>query len=140
MGELSNSINRYVAIGSVAFTFSTIFYLLFSLFELFPPLTNHMTWTLLVITAAIILLMALKNWLPIVHPAVHRIVEVLIVMSVLLLAGSVFHVFPFTLRTAGAVCLVGLFTYLIVMVVAYIGNMLSAHEINAAIQERKRGK
>ena len=56
---------RYIAASCVSFTFSTIFYLSFSFWSIFPPLTEEVVVNMLLLSMAIIFLIYLVHLLPI---------------------------------------------------------------------------
>lgn len=129
---------RFIVIICLSFTFSSAFYLLFSYLTIFPAVDDQMVLTMLVISISITILMFGKNLLPIYHPIRLRLLELGIVIFVLLMAGILFNMFPFTWYYVLFVSLSGLLTYIGVMVVAFWGNMLSAQEINSVIAKKKR--
>ncbi|BAQ10987.1 permeases of the major facilitator superfamily [Bacillus sp. OxB-1] len=129
---------RFVMISCIAFTISFAFYLFFSYLSIFPTLDNQMGLNILLISLTITILMFAKKQFPINHPIISRLLELGIVIFVLLIAGIFFQLFPLIWRNALFVCLSGFLTYIGVMVVAYIGNLLSAQEINSVIAKKKR--
>lgn len=128
---------QYIVIGCIAFTCSSIFYLLFSVLSIFPPFNEQMTISMMIITFSIIVLMYIKNLLPIYNPTAMRIIEIVNVLLVLLVAGAVFSIFPFTPYYVLTVTLSGLLTYIVVIIVLFVGNIFNAQEINAAIANKK---
>ena len=88
---------RYIATGCISFTFSCIFYLLFSLLGIFPPINEQMVIDMLFISIAIMSLIYLSHLLPIENPFISRLLELISVLFVLFIAGSLLNIFPFTL-------------------------------------------
>ncbi|MBE1554714.1 hypothetical protein [Sporosarcina limicola] len=133
-----NNLFLHIVFGCISFTVSTIFYLLFSSFSTFPPLKEQMAFNILIISFSITCLMYLKNLLPFNHPVVSKLFEIFNVVIVLLVAGTVFKIFPFNWANSLAVILIGLMTYAVVMIVGYGANLFDAKKINLAIQSKKR--
>ncbi len=86
---------RYIAASCVSFTFSTIFYLSFSFWSIFPPLTEELVVKMLLISMAIIFLIYLVHLSPFENSFFLRLLELSSVLFVLLLAGGLFTVYPF---------------------------------------------
>ena len=129
---------RYIATGCISFTFSCIFYLLFSFLGIFPAITEQLMIDMMFISIAIILLIYLSHLLPIETPLLLRLVELISVLFVLFIGGILFDVFPFTLYFILPIISIGVLTYLVVIIVIFIGDQASAHQINSVIQNRKK--
>ena len=82
---------RYIAASCVSFTFSTIFYLLFSFWSIFPPLTEQLVVNMLLLSMAIIFLIYLVHLSPFENPVFLRLLELSSVLFVLVLAGGFFN-------------------------------------------------
>ena len=119
-------IMRYVATGCVSFTFSCIFYLFFSLLTIFPPLDEQTVVYMLFISIGIMSLIYLTHLLPIQNPFISRLLEVFIVLIVLLVASIFFNMVPFQSTYILAVLAIGLLTYIIVIIVLFIGDQADA--------------
>lgn len=128
---------RYIATGCISFTFSCIFYLLFSFLGIFPPFTEQMMINMIIISIVIILLIYLSHLLPIENPFFARLLELILVLLVLVFAGSLFNLFPFTLYYMLPILTIGVLTNLVVIIVIFIGDQASANRINTVIQKRK---
>lgn len=128
---------RYIATGCVSFTFSTIFYLFFSFWSIFPPFTEQMVVNMLVLSIAIIFLIYLVHLLPIESSILLRLVELSSVLFILVIAGGYFSLYPFTPTTTFFVVVISILTYSVVISVIFIGEQTSAREINKVIKERK---
>ncbi len=128
---------RYISASSISFTFSTIFYLFFSYQNVFPPLTEKLIVDMLVISIAIILMMYMVHLLPFDNPLLFRLLELFSVLLVLILAGSFFSIYPFTSYYTFFVVIIGIFTYIVVITVIFLGEQASARRINKVIQKRK---
>ena len=130
---------RYIATGCIAFTFSCIFYLLFSYLELFPPFDEQMVMNMLFISIGIMSFIFLLHLLPIQHPLILRMAELAIVIVVLLVAGAFFNMFPLNNVYFFSVIVIGVLTYVIVILVLFIGEQATAKKINLEIRTRKLG-
>ena len=128
---------RYIATGCISFTFSCIFYLLCSLFSIFPSFTEQMVVNMLFISIAIMLLIYLTHLLPIENSFIARLLELFSVLLVLFFAGSIIKLFPFTPFYIFSILTVGVLTYIAVIIVIFIGDQASARRINTVIQNRK---
>ena len=128
---------RYIATGCISFTFSCIFYLLCSFSGIFPPIIEQMVIDMMFISIAIISLIYLSHLLPIETPVLARLLELILVLLVLIFAGSLLNLFPFTLYIMLPILTIGVLTYLVVIIVIFIGDQASANRINAVIQNRK---
>lgn len=128
---------RYIAASCVSFTFSTIFYLSFSFRGIFPPLTEEVVVKMLLISMAIIFLIYLVHLLPFENSISLRLLELFSVLFVLVLAGGLFTVYPFTPYNTFFVVVIGLLTYSVVITVIFIGEQASATKINEVIKQRK---
>jgi hypothetical protein len=128
---------RYIAASSISFTFSTIFYLFFSFRSVFPPLTEKMVVNMLVISVTIIVLIYMVHLLPINNPFLLRLLELSSVLLVLVFAGRFFTMYPFTPYYTFFVIVIGILTYIVVIIVIFIGEQASARRINNVIQKRK---
>ena len=132
-------LKHYISTCCISFTFSSLFYLLFSLLHVFPPMNEALIVHMLFISIIIICLIFITHQLPIQNSLILRLIELLDVMIVLLVAGAVFRVFPFTWDTTLAVIATGVLTYIVVITVIFMGNLKSATEINAVIARKKGG-
>ena len=128
---------RYIATGSISFTFSTTFYLLFSLLGIFSPINEQMVINMLYLSIAIMSSIYLMNLLPIENPFILWLLEPFSVLLVLLLAGSIFNMFPLTLYNTFFVMAIGILTYIMVIIVIFMGEQANARRINTVIQKRK---
>ena len=129
---------RYIATGCIAFTFSCIFYLLFSLLTIFPSFDEQMLINMLFISIGIMLLIFLVHLLPIQSPLISRMAELIMVITVLLIAGAYFDMFPFTSYYILTVVVTGGLTYAIVIIVLFMGGQAAAKKINFEIRKRRR--
>lgn len=132
-------LKHYISTCCISFTFSILFYLLFSLLNIFPPMNEALIVHMLFISISIICLIFITHRLPIQNSLIFRLIELLDVMIVLLVAGAVFKMFPFTWDATLAVITTGVLTYIVVIVVIFMGNQKSATEINAVIARKKGG-
>lgn len=121
----------------ISFTFSSIFYLFFSRMSIFPPFDEQMVFNMLFISVGITILITLTHLLPIYNLLILRMLEISVVIIVLLLAGKLYGMFPFNQYYTFSVLAIGLLTYVVVITVIFIGDIVSANKINAAIQKRK---
>lgn len=128
----------YIASGCIAFTFSCIFYLLFSYLTIFSPLDEKMVINLLFISISIMSFIFLLNLSPIQSPLTLRIAELIIVIAVLLFAGAFFDMFPFNSIYPYSVIGIGVLTYAFVIIVLFISEQLTAKKINSEIHTRNR--
>lgn len=128
---------RYIAASCISFTFSTIFYLLFSFRSIFPPLNEKMVVDMLIISIAIIVLIYMVHLLPIDNPFFLRLLELSSVLFVLVFAGSFFTIYPFNYYYTFFVVVIGILTYIVVITVIFLGEQASARRINKVIQKRK---
>ncbi|KAA0965900.1 hypothetical protein FQ087_06450 [Sporosarcina sp. ANT_H38] len=129
---------HYISAGCIAFTFSSIFYLLFSLLHIFPPMDAKIVVNMLLISIGIIYLVFLTHLFPIRNPLLLRLLELFDVVIVILGVGLVFNMFPFNWSTISFVVAIGLLTYIIVISFTFMGNQSSAVQINAVISREKR--
>ena len=128
---------RYIAASCVSFTFSTIFYLFFSFRSIFPPLTEQMVINMLIVSLAIIFLIYLVHLLPFDNSIFIRLLELSSVLFVLVCAGGIFTIYPFTPYDTFFVVVLGILTYIVVIIVIFIGEQTSARKINKVIRKRK---
>ena len=128
---------RYIAASCVSFTFSTIFYLSFSFWSIFPPFTEQMVVNMLVLSMAIIFLIYLVHLLPIESSILLRLVELFSVLFVLVSAGGFFSLYPFTPSNTFFVVIIGILTYSVVIIVIFIVEQTSARQINKVLKKRK---
>jgi hypothetical protein len=131
-------VKHYISAGCIAFTFSCIFYLLFSFLNLFPPMDAEMVVNMLFISIGIICLIFLTHLLPIKNTLLSRLLELLDVIIVILVAGFVFDMFPFSWPTITFVVTIGLLTYIVVIFMIFMGNQSSAVQINSVIAREKK--
>ena len=134
-----NLLKHYISTSCISFTFSSLFYLLFSLLNIFPPMNEALIVHMLFISISIICLIFITHQLPIQNSLILRFIELLDVIIVLLVAGAVFKIFPFTWDATPFVITTGVLTYIVVIVVIFMGNQKSATEINAVIARKKGG-
>lgn len=134
-----NRIRHYISAGCIAFTFSCIFYLLFSFLHVFPPMDVGLIVSMLVISTVIICLIFLTHLLRIQNTYLLRLLELLDVLTVLLIGGFYFDLFPFNWYYITFVLTMGLLSYIVVIIVAIKGNQSSAIQINTIIADGKRG-
>jgi hypothetical protein len=134
-----NRFKHYLSAGCISFTFSSLFYLLFSLMKIFPSMSETMIINMLFISISINFLIFLTHQLPIQSSIILRLMEFLDVIIVLLVAGAVFDIFPFNWYYTTFVIATGLLTYVVVIVVIFMGNQSSAIQINDVISRKKRG-
>ena len=132
-----NLLKHYISACCISFTFSSLFYLFFSLLNIFPPMNEALIVHMLIISISIIFLVFITHQLPIQNSLILRCIELLNVIIVLLVASTVFKMFPFTWYVTPFVVATGVLTYLIVIVVIFMGNQKSATEINAIIARKK---
>ncbi|WP_301108041.1 hypothetical protein [Sporosarcina sp.] len=130
----------YLGAACFAFTFSSLFYYLFRLFGIFPPLTEEITSYLFIISCFITLLIFLSHKLPVEQPLIVHLIELMCVLVVLIFAGAFFNVYPFTAFYIGTVALCGIFAYSFVILMVYMNNKTAEKAINQAIaNQRRRG-
>ncbi|WP_153731450.1 DUF3021 family protein [Sporosarcina obsidiansis] len=128
----------YLGAACFAFTFSSIFYYIFRLFNIFPLMTEEMIVSLFIISCLITILIFLSHQLPIDRPLLIHLIEIVCVIVVLLIAGAVFEVYPFHAYYIGTVALCGLFAYTFVIIMIYMNNKVAEREINQSITQQKR--
>lgn len=128
----------YISAACFAFTASTVFYSLFRLLAVFPPLDEKMSWSLLAIAGCITLLIFLAHCLPIERPIILHGVEALCVILVTVTAGDLFGLYPFGLFYVVMTMLTGLLSYLFVICLIYLNNKADEQKINRVISERRR--
>lgn len=126
-----------ITIVCISFTFSSIFYVLFSYLSIFPPYEEQMVFNMLFISIGITVLITLTHLLPIQHLFILRMIEIFIVLIILLAAGKFFEMFPFNPYFIFSVLTSGVLTYIVVITVIFIGDSRSANNINRAIRKRK---
>ncbi|PIC82963.1 DUF3021 family protein [Sporosarcina sp. P1] len=127
----------YISGACFAFTFSTIVYSLFRLLGIFPPLTEKMTLSMLVISIVITILIWLSHLLPLENPIWVYAVEASCVMTVMIVAGAFFDLYPFGLYNLVMAVLVGLIAYGSVIVLIYLNNKADELKINHTILQRR---
>ena len=128
----------YITTGCIAFTFSTVFYLFFSFLTIYSPIDEQMVVNMLFISISIMSLIFLANLLPIHNPLALRIIELIIVISVLLFTGAVFDMFPLTNYYILSLLGIGTLTYAVVIILLFMGEQATAKKINSEIRTRKR--
>lgn len=126
----------YLTAFTMSFTFSCIFYLLFSYIDVFHSFDENTLITMLFVSLSITTLIFLSHRLTIRSSLMLRVSECLIIVGILLIAGRYFGMFPFTPFYITAVVSIGLLTYTVVLVVSYIGDQASAKKINSVIQSK----
>ena len=129
----------YITAGCIAFTFSTVFYLIFSFSTIYPTMDEQMIVNMLFISTGITGLIFLADLLPFQNPLTLRIIELIIVIAVLLIAGAVVGMFPFTSYYIFFIVGTGALTYAIVIIFLFMGEQAAAEKINSEIRTRKRG-
>ncbi|WP_342504941.1 hypothetical protein [Sporosarcina sp. FSL K6-2383] len=134
-----NLLKHYISTSCISFTFSCLFYLLFSLLTIFPTMNEALIIHMLFISISINGLIFFTHRLPIQNSLLLRFIELLDVIIVLLVAGALFNIFPFTWHVTTFVVATGVLTYFIVIIVIFMGNQKSAIQINAAIARKKGG-
>lgn len=127
----------YISGTCFAFTFSTIVYSLFRLLGIFPPLTEKMTLSILVISIIITILIFLSHQLPIEKPIWVYVLEASCVVTVMIVAGAFFDLYPFGLYNLVMAVLVGLIAYGSVIVLIYLHNKADEMKINHMILQRR---
>lgn len=132
-------VKHYISASCISFTFSSLFYLIFSWLKIFPPMDEARIVHMLFISISIICLIFITHQLRIQNPLILRLIELLDVIIVLLVAGAVFKIFPLNWYDTPFIIMTGILTYIVVIIVAFMGNQMSATQINAAIAGRKRG-
>ncbi len=130
------TIIHYIVTGSVSFTFSSLVYLFFSELGIFPNMSNQMMLNVLYITIAILVLIYATNLLPIENSITIYALELLSVITVLISSSFFFALYPFDIQYLLPILLIGVMTYIIVIVVFFIGNQTSAKRINSLIKKR----
>ncbi|GKV65292.1 MULTISPECIES: hypothetical protein [unclassified Sporosarcina] len=133
-----NRIIIYLGAACFAFTFSSLFYFLFRLLGIFPPLTEETASYLFINSCLITLLIFLSHKLPVDQPLVVHLIELICVLAVLILAGAIFHMYPFTAFYVGTVALCGIFAYSFVILMIYMNNKMAEKAINQAIASQRR--
>lgn len=129
---------RYLSAACFAFTFSTIVYSLFRWFEVFPPLSENMVFSLLLISITITFLIFLTHRLPIENPILIHLFEIGCVVVAMTGAGAFFNVYPFGLFYTGMTVMSGVIAYSFVIVLVYLNNKADEQKINTAILQRRK--
>src|SRR5690625_3298716 len=129
---------RYIIYGCITFIFSCLFYLLFSYLIIFPTFDEEALIHMFFVSLGIISLIALINLLKIQSLILLHFLQIIIVMSVLFLAGIILNMFPLNWYYSGFVMMTGLFTYIIVILISFLNNRASARKINAVIRTKAR--
>jgi hypothetical protein len=128
---------HYISAGCIAFTFSCIYYLLFSSLNVFPPMDAKMVVNMLIISISIMSLIFLTHLLQIQNSLLSRLLELFDVIIVLLLVGFIFNMFPFNWYYITFVVITGLLTYIVVIFVTFMGDQSSANQINSVIARKR---
>ena len=81
---------------------------------------------MLFISIGIMSLIYLTHLLPIQNPFILRLLEVFVVLIVLLVASIFFNMVPFQSTYILSVLAIGLLTYIIVIIVLFIGDQADA--------------
>lgn len=131
-----NKFTRYIINGCISFTFSCLFYLFFSYLNIFPPFDEEMLIHMFLISLGIISFIAVMNLFSIQSLILSRFLEVFIVLAVLFLVGAILKMFPLNWYYSSFVIITGLLTYIIVIIISFINNRMSARQINAAIRSK----
>lgn len=126
----------YIGAACSAFTFSSLFYWLFRLLGLFPPMTERMSLSLFLISALITFFIYLSHQLPFEQPAAVFLLEVLCVIAVLTGGGLFFDMFPFDLAHWSSVVLSGLLAYAFVILLVYLNTKADERKINEVLMRR----
>ena len=126
----------YVTACSISFTFSSLFYLMFSLLNIFPTFEEKTMISMLFVSVSIMVLIFIAHILTIQSTFISRLSEIIIVIGTLLIAGKYFGMYPFTAFYISSVVTIGVFTYGVVIVINFIGNHASAQKINSVIQNK----
>lgn len=129
---------RYIIYGCISFTFSCLFYLLFSYLNIFPPFDEEALIHMFLVSLGIIGLIALINLFEIQSLILLHFLQMIIVMSVLFLAGIILNMFPLNWYYSGFVMMTGIFTYTMVILISFLNNRASAHQINTSIRAKER--
>ena len=127
---------EFIVIGCIAFTFSCLFYLLFSFLHVFPAFNEMMVIYILLVSLGITCFIAVLNLFNIQNPALLRFFEVVIVITALFFAGIFLKMFPLNWYYGSFVMITGLLTYAAVILITFMGNRASARQINASIRAR----
>lgn len=99
-------------------------------------MSNQMMLNVLYITIAILVLIYATNLLPIENSITIYALELLSVITVLISSSFFFALYPFDIQYLLPILLIGVMTYIIVIVVFFIGNQTSAKRINSLIKKR----
>lgn len=129
----------YISAACFAFTFSSLFYLLFRQLGIFPPLTERMSITLFLVSALITCFMYLTHLLPFEQPLVVHFLEVLCIVLVLTAGGAFFDMFPLDLYHWSTVLLSGLLAYAFVIALIYLNTKADERKINEVIAKKRSG-
>lgn len=133
-----NKLAEFMITGCIAFTFSCLFYLLFSFLHIFPPLNEMMLIYLLINSLGITCFIILLNLFQIQNFILLRLLEMMIVIIVLFLAGVFLNMFPLNWYYGGFVMITGILTYIAVILITFVNNRVSARQINASIRAKMR--
>lgn len=131
-------IAEFMITSCIAFTFSCLFYLLFSFLHIFPPLYEMMMIYLFMNSLGITCFIILLNLFQIQNLILLRLLEMMTVIIVLFLAGVFLNMFPLNWYYGGFVMIAGILTYIAVILITFANNRASARQINATIQAKAR--
>lgn len=134
-----NGFLQNVVRGCISYTFSCLFYLIFSLCNIFPPFDETMLINMFLISFVIVGLITIIHLTKIQSMLILRFIEVSIVMVVLFLAGIFLDMFPLTWFYIGFVLMIGIVTYVFVVGITFILNQAKARQINSFISRRNSG-
>jgi|SRR5690625_1182315 len=129
-------VTQSIVIGCISFTFSCLFYLFFSYLNIFPIFNEVLLIQILLVSLGITCLIALLNLVCIQNLILLRFFEMIIVITVLFLAGFFLKMFPINWYYSSFVVITGLLTYAAVILITFMGNRASARQINASIRAR----
>lgn len=133
-----NKLTQVTVISCISFTFSCIFYLPFSYLEIFPPFGEEALIHMLLVSLGIVILISLINLFAIQSLILLHFLQIIIVISVLFLAGIILDMYPLNWYYGGFVMVIGLLTYIFVITISFLSNQESARQINASIRAKER--
>src|SRR5690625_4847193 len=91
---------------------------------------------ILLVSLGITCFIAVLNLFSIQNPALLRLLEMIIVITVLFFAGYLLKMFPLNWYYGSFVMITGLLTYIAVILITFMSNRASARQINASIRAR----
>lgn len=125
-----------IVIICIAFTCSSLLYILFSSLKVFPEMTNGMLLSLFLLSSAMMALIHCTHLLPIDNIWIVYLLELMAVYSVLLASSYFLQLFPFSLAYILPTFIIGLLTYVLVVIITFLHETSHAKEINAVIERR----